>query len=126
MLSRNSRFSPDSEPRTPLGRSYGSQSKSGSNSYKNRIYEEAYDFCHDILREMQDRYDKARNMKGAKTRVIITMNNNLESMRNKARRIGLDPDKEIQENENNAEVKKKILSDIQEAKNLITLLEVTK
>lgn len=133
--SRNSRFAPNCEPMNPLGRCRAKQSRSGSsiNGYSNSnrvtrkdIYEETYDFVHDVLGEIQGRYDKASEAKGSKTQTIVTMKNNLSTMENRVRKIGLDPQKDIQDSENNASIKKKIISDIRKAQNLVTLIEIPK
>lgn len=131
--SRNSRFAPNCEPMNPLGRCRAKQSRGGSNSYNNSnrimrkdIYDETFDFCQDMLKKIKETYDKASNMKGDNSRVIVNMNQDLNKMKEKAKRAGIDPEKEIRDGENNSSIKKKILNDISTAENLIMLIQTAK
>lgn len=127
MFSRNSRFAPNREPMTPMSRNYGHSSQCSSNiKGRKDKYEEAYDYCHEVLKEIQDRYDRASKVQGPKSRNILAMKNNLITMENQAKKINLDLEKEIQDSEDNAEIKKKIVNEIRMAQNLIMLIEATK
>lgn len=127
MYSRNSRFAPNCEPMTPFGRHYGNQSQSGSNGNRNMmrrkdIFEETSDFCDDMLGKIQEKYDKGIKIDGDRSRIIVMMKQDLMKMEEKAKRAGIDPEKEIKEGENNAAVKKKILNSIRAAQNLTMLI----
>ena len=128
-----SRYKPNCEPLNPLGRCRAKQSRSGSNSYNNSnrimrkdIYDETFDFCQDILKKIKETYDKAINMEGNKSRVVANMQQDLNKMKEKAKRAGIDPEKEIRDGENNSTIKKKIINDISTAQNLIVLIQAAK
>lgn len=124
-----SRFSKDCEPMTPYARCSKNQSKSSSigiRMMEKDTYDETGDFCQDMLKKIQEKYEKSMQMTGPKDRVIISMKQILSQMESKAKKIGVDPEKVIETTEYNAAAKAKILDDIMAARNLINVLELLK
>ena len=124
-----SRFSKDCEPMTPYAKCSKNQSKSssiGTRMMAKDTYDETGDFCQDMLKKIQEKYDKGMQMTGPKTRVVISMKQILTQMEDKAKKIGVDPGKVIETTEHNAAAKAKILDDIMAARNLINILEILK
>ena len=124
-----SRFSKDCEPMTPYAKCSKNQSKSssiGTRMMAKDTYDETGDFCQDMLKKIQEKYDKGMQMTGPKTRVVISMKQILTQMEDKAKKIGVDPGKVIETTEHNAAAKAKILDDIMAARNLINILELLK
>lgn len=119
-----SRFASNCEPMTPFRRNYGKHSQDDSKKRRD-IYEETSDFCHDLLGDIQEKYDKAIQMSGSKRGILLIIRRNLNNMKEKARRVGIDPEKAIGEYDYSSETKKRILNDIRDAQNIIMLMEIS-
>lgn len=121
-----SRFSPYCEPMMPCRNYYGNRSKGSdvpNRTVRRDAYEETLDFCQDILGEIKEKYDQSKQTTGSKSGYILSMKRGLSKMEEKAQKMGINLDKEIEYGENKAEEKIKIVDTIKEARKLVSNLE---
>ena len=124
---RESRFKPNCEPLTPLGKvyrgNYQTMKQQPRASYDG--FAETRRVNNAILQEIQGFYKKADSNKSAESlnKIIANMQKGLRKMEQKANRMGIDPEREISVLDNRADEKKEIIEDIKTATFLIDTLK---
>ena len=122
---RESRFKPNCEPLTPLGKVYRKKNMISNQSKAYDGFAEAYRVNNAILQDIQELYGKVNSIKNtdALDRAIINMQKGLQKMQYKAARMGIELEKGVNSMDNRADEKKVIIEDIKTATFLIDNLK---
>ena len=124
---RESRFKPNCEPLTPLGKVYRGKYQTMKQQTRAPYdgFAETNRVNNAVLQEIQGFYKKAHDIQNpeALNKIIANMQKGLQKMKQKANRMGIDSEREVSVLDNKANEKKEIIEDIKTATFMIDNLK---